>query len=197
MRPAIAAVGLAIAVVAVGAARRSTAEGPQDRGRGWKAFLEVASVLQSPRCLGCHVPGDTPLQGDDGRVHAMNVKRGVDGRGTPALRCTACHQAENSELAHAPPGAPDWRLPPPNMKMAWLGLRPDALCESLKDPARNGGMTLAALEEHLRRDPLVGWGFNPGPGRQPPRLSRADFVARFVEWKDAGAPCGPAPKETR
>ena len=197
MKPSIAAAGLAMTAVAIGAARMSTADGPPGRARGWEAFLEVASVLQSPRCLACHVPGDTPLQGDAGLVHTMNVKRGVDGRGTPALRCTACHQAENAELAHAPPGAPDWRLPPPNMKMAWLGLRPDALCESLKHPARNGGRTLPTLEDHLRHDALVGWGFSPGPGRLPPRLARADLVARFVEWKDAGAPCGPAPKETR
>ncbi len=197
MKRSIAVAGLAMTAVACGAARAPAAERPPDPARGWQAFLEVASVLQSPRCLGCHVPGDTPLQGDHGQVHAMNVKRGVDGRGTPALRCTACHQTESPEHPHAPPGAPDWRLPPPDMKMAWLGLHPDALCESLKDPARNGGKTLAAIEDHLRHDALVSWGFNPGPGRQPPRLSRADFVARFVEWTYAGAPCGPAPKETQ
>ncbi len=190
MKPAITAAA-AMTAIACGAAPRPAAEAPPERARGWTAFLEVASVLQSPRCLGCHVPGDTPLQGDGGQVHAMNVKRGADGRGTPALRCTACHQAENAELPHAPPGAPDWRLPPPEMKMAWLGLDAGALCESLKDPGRNGGKTLAALAEHLRHDALVGWGFDPGPGRQPPRLSRADLVARFVEWQDAGAPCGP------
>ncbi len=159
------------------------------RERGWQAFEAVAAVLQSPRCLACHIAGDSPLQGDDGHRHAMNVKRGVDGRGTPALRCTTCHQDANTETAHAPPGAPDWRLPPPDTRMAWQGLAPAAVCEALKDPARNGGRDLAALEAHLRDDAIVAWGFRPGPGRQPPPLSQPELVARFVEWKDAGAPC--------
>ena len=162
--------------------------------RGWQAFEDIAGVLQSPRCVSCHVPGDAPLQGDQGRRHNMNVKRGSDGRGTAALHCTACHQRENSELLHAPPGAPDWRLPPPAMRMAWQGLTPQALCETLKDPARNGGRDLAALEDHLRSDAIVAWGFHPGPGRQPPRLTQAELLARFVQWKDAGAPCAAKPQ---
>jgi len=75
------------------------------------------------------------------------------------------------------------------MRMAWQGLRTEELCESLKDPARNGGRSLAALEEHLRSDAIVAWGFRPGPGRRPPPMSQAELVARFVEWKEAGAPC--------
>jgi len=175
---------IAIAVV-------SACRGEPDPGteRGWRAFQAIAGLLQSPRCLNCHVPGDAPLQGDDGRRHTMNVKRGSDGRGTPALPCTTCHQRENAERAHAPPGAPDWRMPPPAMRMAWQGLAVDALCEALKAPAHNGGRSLAALEDHLRNDPIVAWGFRPGPGRKPPRLSQPELVARFVEWKDAGAPC--------
>lgn len=164
---------------------------PAHADDGWSAFVAVASVLQSPRCLACHVPGDTPLQ--DGHLHTMNVKRGRDGRGSSVLRCTTCHQPQNSELPHAPPGAPDWRLPPPNQKMAWQGLGLTALCEALKDPARNGGRNLAQLEDHLRTDAIVGWGFAPGPGRQLPPLSRAQLLARFSEWTAAGAPC----KESR
>jgi len=163
------------------------------RADGWSAFAEIASVLTCPRCISCHVPGDAPLQGDGGRPHNMNVKRGVDGSGTPALRCSTCHQTENSEAVHAPPGAPDWRLPPPRMRMAWLGLGTEALCQSLKDPARNGGRSLAALEEHLRSDAIVNWAWSPGPGRQPPPLSHEAFVARFVAWEQAGAPCRSAP----
>src|SRR5260370_18515308 len=64
---------------------------------GLSTFRDLASVLVSPRCLNCHVSGDSPLQGDDRQPHNMNVKRGVDGRGTPAMRCTNCHQATNSE----------------------------------------------------------------------------------------------------
>jgi hypothetical protein len=175
-----------IAIVGVAGVALAAAPSPE---RGLRAFDDVAAVLKYPRCLNCHVPGDSPLQGDEGRPHNMNVKRGAEGRGTPALPCTTCHQTANTETPHAPPGAPDWRLPPPSMRMAWLGLDTGGLCETLKDPARNGGRSLAALEEHVRDDALVKWGFNPGPGRRPPRLSHPDFVARFVEWKDAGAPC--------
>ena len=134
------------------------------RADGWRAFEEMASVLTGPRCINCHVPDDAPLQGDELRRHDMNVKRGGDGRGTPALHCSTCHQIENTDVAHAPPGAKDWRLPPPKSRMAWLGLTPSALCESLKDPARNGGRSLAALEEHLRNDAIVNWGVEPGAG---------------------------------
>ncbi len=182
------AAGLAGVACRTGAGTGTTAEPPRPE-RGWQAFTEIAAVLQGPRCVSCHVAGDVPLQGDAGHLHTMNVKRGADGRGTPVLRCTNCHQAENVETPHAPPGAPDWRLPPPTMPMAWQGLGVEALCQSLKDPARNGGRDLAALEAHLRNDALVAWGFHPGPGRTPPRLSQPELIARFVEWKDAGAPC--------
>ena len=165
-------------------------------GQGWSAFQEVAAVLQSPRCLSCHVAGDAPLQASATRPHAMNIKRGADGRGTAAQRCGNCHQDRNAELPHSPPGAPGWRLPPPAMRMAWQGLSAGELCSVLKDPARNGGKDLAALEEHVRRDPLVAWGWNPGPGRKPPPLSRATFVARFAAWTAAGAPCAATSKAT-
>ncbi len=177
---------LAVGVVAAGCGAPQGAPGDD---RGWRAFEDVATVLQSPRCLACHVRGDAPLQGDDGLAHTMNVKRGQDGRGTPALRCTTCHQDANTPALHAPPGAPDWRLPPPEMRMAWQGLTREALCAALTDPARNGGRDLAALEAHLRHDALVAWGFRPGPGRTPPPRSQVELIARFVEWKDAGAPC--------
>lgn len=162
------------------------------RADGWRAFEEMATVLTGPRCINCHVADDVPRQGDELRPHDMRVKRGGDGRGTPALHCSTCHQSENTETAHAPPGAKDWRMPPPKTKMAWLGLTLPALCETLKDPARNGGRSLAALEEHLREDPFVHWAWSAGPGRRPPRLTHDELVARFVEWRAAGAPCAPA-----
>jgi hypothetical protein len=164
-----------------------------DRGEndGWRAFTEVASVLTHPRCLNCHVPGDSPLQGDQSRPHAMNVRRGDDGRGTPAARCTNCHQAENSPLPHSPPGAPDWRLPPPSTRLAWQGLATEEICRRLKDPARNGGFGIAQLVEHVTSDRFVNWGWNPGRGRKTPPLSHEEFVRRFVQWTESGAPCGP------
>ena len=157
-----------------------------------RAFSAIASVLLSPRCLNCHIPGDSPLQGDAQTPHNMNVKRGPDGRGTPAMRCTNCHQATNSSQLHAPPGRPDWRLPPPSMPLVWKGLSVAGICRALKDPATNGGMTSAQLIEHVSDDPFVNWAWNPGPGRSVPPLSHDEFVSRFKEWIEAGAAC---PKE--
>jgi len=56
------------------------------------AFKKVYAVLQSPRCMNCHPKGDIPLQGDDNRLHAMFPKRGTDGKGILAMKCTNCHQ---------------------------------------------------------------------------------------------------------
>jgi len=171
---------------------RASARGqasPGDNEKSMRAFRAVASVLTSPRCLNCHVPGDSPLQGDDNHPHAMNVKRGLDGRGTPAMRCTNCHQATNSSQLHAPPGRPDWRLPPPSMPLVWKGLSIAGICRALKDPATNAGMTTSKLIEHVSEDPFVNWAWNPGPGRTVPPLSHDEFVSRFKEWIETGAAC--------
>lgn len=154
-----------------------------------RAFAVVASVLTSPRCLNCHVRGDSPLQGDSEAPHNMNVKRGPDGRGTVAMRCMNCHQEENSPQVHAPPGRPDWRLPPPSMRMAWQGLTVGEMCRALKDPARNGGKSPAQLIEHVRDDRIVNWGWNPGPGRSTPPVSHDEFVAQVTAWIQTGAAC--------
>lgn len=154
-----------------------------------RAFSAVVSVLTSPRCLNCHVPNEGPLQGDDNHPHTMNVKRGPDGRGTPAMRCTNCHQDTNSQFLHAPPGRPDWRLPPPSMPLVWKGLSIAGICRSLQNPATNGGKSTAELIEHVRDDPFVNWAWNPGPGRTQPPLSHDEFVARFTEWAQTGAAC--------
>ena len=39
-------------------------EPPTSPEAGKKAFLDVARVLQSPRCMNCHPVGDAPLQTD-------------------------------------------------------------------------------------------------------------------------------------
>lgn len=156
---------------------------------GLSAFRAVASVLTSPRCLNCHLEGQSPLQGDDGRPHNMNVRRGDDGRGSPAMRCTNCHQSTNVEFAHAPPGALDWRLPPANSPMAWRGLSTGDLCRTLKDLSKNGGRSLSSLLEHVTSDQIVNWGWNPGSGRTLPPLSHQQFVDTFREWVESRAPC--------
>src|SRR5579871_5086618 len=77
----------------------------------FQAFQKAATVIRHPRCVNCHIPGDQPLNGADGDVHPMLVKRGVDGQGTAALRCSTCHLETNGELPHSPPGIiKGWQL---------------------------------------------------------------------------------------
>jgi hypothetical protein len=157
-----------------------------------QAFETVRQVLQHPRCQNCHIPGDAPLQLDAGVTHSMNVKRGPAGLGATAMECYACHGQQNlpeSYGMHVPPGAPAWRLPPPNMKMVFINVTPAALCASIKDRAFTGGKDLTAMLAHIRDNELVAWGWNPGLGRDPPPVSRAQVVAAFQEWMKLGAPC--------
>jgi hypothetical protein len=48
---------------------------------------------------------------------------------------------------------------------------------------------LQAMLAHNGDDKLVGWGWNPGLGRNPVPISRERFVAAFKTWMDLGAPC--------
>jgi hypothetical protein len=154
-----------------------------------KAFEVIRMVLQSPRCQNCHIPGDVPLQGDEGKPHGMNVKRGEDGRGKTAMRCTNCHQNKNGTLAHTPPGAFDWHLPPPSNPLVFINMPAGELCSHLKDPAKNGGKTPEQLMEHISKDRLVLWGWDPGPDRTKPPVSHEKFVTDFSKWVAAGLPC--------
>jgi len=105
-------------------------------------FTAFAPVLRHPRCMNCHSKGDFPRQGDDGHRHTMNVRRGPDGHGVTAEKCSTCHQDHNLAGAHLPPGAPHWGLPPANMPMIWQGLTDAQLCASIKDPKQNKGRNL-------------------------------------------------------
>jgi len=149
-------------------------------------FDIVYRVLESPRCMNCHPKGDAPLQFDDHRAHAMNITRRSEQNG---LSCATCHRAKNGTRPNQPPGAPNWHLPPAQMPMVFEGKSPAELCAQLKDPARTGGRDLAALIEHVANDPLVAWGWDPGPGRTPVPVPRADFVRAMKAWVVAGAPC--------
>lgn len=156
------------------------------------AFETMRTVLQHPRCQNCHPRGDAPLQGDDGHPHAQNVQRGPDGKGMVGERCTTCHGPMNPPETyglHTPPGvATGWRMPKPEERLVFVGMAPGALCEQIKDPARNGGKDMAALRVHLD-DPLVVWGWTPGFGRTPIPVSREVFLEAFTTWAAAGAPC--------
>jgi hypothetical protein len=156
---------------------------------GKRAFLDVARVLQSPRCQNCHPAGDAPLQTDAGKPHAMNITRKSAESGLP---CTTCHQERNSEaigVVNGPPGAPHWNLPPRETPMVFEGKTPTALCEQLRDPAQNGQKTLAALLTHVSEDALVLWGWKPGGKRTLPPLTHPEFVAVFKTWVDGGGAC--------
>jgi len=159
---------------------------------GLAAFETVRAVLQHPRCQNCHIPGDTPLQFNEGRAHAQNVVRGPDGKGAPGFACATCHFTSNPPAAygsHLPPGAPNWHLPPPQTKMVFIGLSSGELCRTLKNEKANGGKDLPALLEHVSHDKLVLWGWSPGVGRDPVSVPHAEFAAKFKVWVDAGAPC--------
>jgi len=156
------------------------------------AFATIQTVLQHPRCQNCHIPGDAPLQFDAGLAHTQNVQRGPSGNGAPGLPCSACHGTVNTPAsygAHTPPGAPNWRLPPPNQKMIFINLSAGELCATVKDPKRNGGRDLAAFLKHVSSDKLVLWGWDPGAGRAPVSVPHDEFVAATKTWIAGGAPC--------
>jgi hypothetical protein len=164
----------------------------QDGAQALRAFETVREVLQHPRCQNCHIPGDAPLQFDQGMPHAMNVRRGRDGRGLVGMECSSCHQTRNLPAAYgspAPPGAPNWHLPPENMKMVFIDLSSAELCRVLKDPASNGGKSAERLVEHVAEDGLVLWGWEPGGQRAPVSVPHAQFVGAFKEWVAGGMPC--------
>jgi len=152
-----------------------------------EAFKEAYKVLMHPRCMNCHPSGDAPLQGDDSHIHAQNVTRGKDGKGVYAMKCSNCHQKENTPGFNMPPGDPDWHLPPANMKMVFQGKTPAQLAAQFKDPKQTG-KTLQQMLKHVEEDHLViNSGWNPGAGRTTPPLSHAEFAAKFREWIDKGA----------
>jgi hypothetical protein len=160
---------------------------PKDSVGSAKAFMSVYRVLMSPRCMNCHPSGDAPLQGDDSHIHTMNIKRGIDGKGLYSVRCSNCHQAENTAGLHMPPGNPKWGLPPANMRMVFQGRTPRQLALQLLDPKKNGGRTKAQLIDHMANDDLVGWAWHPGDGRTLPPLSRPAFAAQVRLWIAKGA----------
>ena len=165
---------------------------PEERAQAVAAFATVEEVFQHPRCRNCHISGDAPLQFDASLPHEMGVARGPEGHGAPGLPCATCHGNANPPASYgpdAPPGAPHWGLPPPDHKMAWIGLSPTALCEMIKDKKANGGRNLEALTKHVSEDSLVLWGWHPGGAREPVSVPHDVFVARFKQWAAAGGPC--------
>jgi hypothetical protein len=152
------------------------------------AFESIVPVLHHPRCMNCHSRGDFPRQGDDSHPHIMQVRRGPDGHGLNAVKCSTCHQDHNLVGLHMPPGAPEWALPPPATPMIWEELSDRALCELLKDPQRNGHRSIDRIVEHMST-PLVTWGWHPGDGRDPVPMPFPQFLAAVKTWAANGAAC--------
>jgi hypothetical protein len=154
--------------------------------RSQAIFVEAGRVLQHPRCLNCHPIGERPTQGGDAHPHLPLVIRGFDGRGAMTLRCATCHQSANYEPSGVP-GSPLWHVAPKSMAWQTKSLR--QICEQMKDPTRNGGKTLAAIQDHLAHDSLVGWAWLPGGIREPAPGSQAQLAALIAAWIKSGAVC--------
>ncbi len=149
-------------------------------------FVEAGKVIQHPRCLNCHPVGERPTQGNDKHPHSPLVVRGADDKGAVAMRCTTCHQSANFEPSGVP-GHPLWHMAP--VGMAWQQRTLAQICEQVKDPARNGGKTLAQIQEHMAHDSLVGWGWKPGGTREPVPGTQQQFGQLIGAWIETGASC--------
>ncbi len=149
-------------------------------------FSEAGKVISHPRCQNCHPVGERPTQGADMHPHSPLVVRGADDKGAVGMRCTTCHQSANFEPSGVP-GHPLWHVAP--ISMAWQTRSLAQICEQIKDPARNGGRTLAQIQEHMAHDSLVGWGWHPGAGREPAPGTQAQLGALIAAWIDSGAAC--------
>lgn len=158
---------------------------------GWKAesagtFKKIAEVLRHPRCMNCHTVTEFPRQGDTRHRHQQMVMRGPNGRGTPAMLCSSCHQEKNSPDGRIP-GAHNWHLAP--LSMGWEDLKTDkALCEAFVDRKKNGNRDIAAIVQHLTSDPLVQWAWTPG-ARKPPHLGQQEFHVLVRRWAQTGGAC--------
>jgi len=154
------------------------------QARSAALFVEAGKVIQSPRCLNCHPADRRPTQGENLHPHTPPMVEG-------AYPCQTCHGPENVETLgqdlQSVPGDPHWGLAP--LEMAWQGRSLSQICAQVKDPARNGGRTLAQIHEHMARDHLVGWAWRPGPGRTPAPGTQEQFGALIEAWIETGAAC--------
>jgi hypothetical protein len=161
------------------------------QARSVALFGEASRVLTSPRCLNCHPATREVTQGDNLHPHMPLMSGGRIGAGVPGLPCRSCHGPTNtSTLASSiasVPGSPAWVLAPASM--AWQGKSIREICLQIQDPVRNGGRTLEKLRQHVAKDAVVAWGFDPGDGRLPAPGTQAQFAALIDAWIDTGARC--------
>jgi hypothetical protein len=158
--------------------------------RSREIFTEIGRLITNPRCMNCHPAGDLPLQGADHHEHRPRVFRS-DGDHL-ATNCAECHTEQNVTLHEAAsyqsiPGHTRWSVAP--LSMAWQNKSLGEICRQLKDVERNGGRTLALLQEHVAKDDLVGWAWSPGAGREPAPGSQEEAGKLVQAWIDSGAEC--------
>jgi hypothetical protein len=162
-----------------------------EQARSAALFTEAGKVIESPRCMNCHPADRQPTQGDNLHAHVPFMRAGEGDHGVPGLPCKSCHGAENSPTLatsiRTVPGNARWALAPASM--AWQRKSLGEICVQIKDPARNGGHTLEQMHEHMAADPLVGWAWRPGEGRNPAPGTQAEFGALIAAWIDTGAHC--------
>ncbi len=190
---ALAIIGVGMAVSAAQPDPANTLKSVQsfasiadEKQRSLALFQEVGKVITHARCMNCHPAGDRPAQGDDRHPHMPLVVRGVDNFGAAGMRCTTCHGPANFDPGRVP-GNPAWHLAP--IEMAWVGKSLGEICQQIKDPERNGGKSMEELIHHMAEDSLVGWGWNPGVGREPAPGTQKEFGNLFRAWAEAGAVC--------
>ena len=196
---ALGAAALTLCLAIAGQAREQKVEGlkpvrdfaaiADPAARSVALFTEMGKVIQQPRCVNCHPRTDRPLQGDAQELHNPPVARGPDGHGMAGLECGTCHGPANVALTNgrSVPGHPEWHVAP--IAMAWEGKTLGQICQQIKDRKRNGGKSLEQIIEHNAHDGLVGWGWNPGPGRAPVPGTQAQFGELTRAWVESGAKC--------
>jgi hypothetical protein len=187
----IVAVGMAVSAAQPDPAKtlrsvQAFASIADDQQRSLALFEEAGKVITHARCVNCHPAGDRPAQGDDRRPHMPLVVRGEDNFGAVGMRCTTCHGPANFDAAGIP-GNPAWHVAP--IEMAWVGKSLGEICRQIKDPQRNGGKSMEELVHHMAEDSLVGWGWNPGVGREPAPGTQKEFGELIKAWSDTGAVC--------
>lgn len=169
-----------------------TSGSPKDKQKAVAAFNEMAKVFFSARCANCHPAGDVPTQTDAMTPHTQGVTRGPEGKGVTSMHCSTCHQLENLEGEHMPPGtSKEWHMPPASHRMVFQGMTNGQLCRNLKDPKKNGGFkgAEASMEHILSKDPLVMWAWSPGNGRTTPPMTFDEFEGHIRTWIENGADC--------
>ncbi len=158
------------------------------------AFKDLFRIATHNRCTNCHTASEVPMQGEFGLPHSFLISRNIK---TLGYSCTSCHASSGENISPLPPRALHWDMPAAKKALP-KSITPAQLCALWKDPSSNFfesgeriglGRSLEDLVEHVENDALVQWSFAPGVGRVAAPGTHAEFVAKFKEWVDGGAPC--------